>query len=239
MERLSTMLNLSTSYLNKMGQLNKAFSGEAGKKRLLGMRLANGRPVTWDHLESVISLYSEDGSTARFEKMLGIMVKESLSPDEVERRILTDRALHGKQPHAGGRPIVVPATPKGRLAAVLAISGLTLRKFEVHTNPVNSLAAAIRGMSQDEVVSNSQELLQESMLLRAQIRALADVCNDILLTDLDQSIQHVNRCLAVQAANGTVNGALNGAAHGDPAPAVSAGAAEASRMENEDAGAQP
>jgi hypothetical protein len=197
-ELLANSIGRSTSWLNKMAQLYRAYDSESKRRELLGMKLENGCPVSWKHLEQLLKLYPDKptDSKAAFVAMQKEMISKSLTPTDLEQRVATHNALTGQGGSKNaGRPIRIPADFRGRVARLIRETDAILKSArEIYASPQYGFLASIREMSQPKVAKESEQLAHEVAAVRSRLREILDVTNDRILSELDQAQKYIQQC---------------------------------------------
>lgn len=192
---LAQAVNRSESLLNKWGQLYRAYPTEEKKKKLLSLKLANGRPVTWGHHEKIFYLYSKDGDNSEYERVLKMAQDKSWGPDDLGQYLKTRRAVTGGvEAHAGGRPVGVPPTFHGRVTKGIKSTELMNKITEgVLVHPEYGLLVSLRSMGQEDIASQAEDLSSQLASLLANQRLLGDSLSRLGI-EIDAAITYIRQC---------------------------------------------
>lgn len=196
------ILGVSDGYVNKMAQLYRAFDTERKKEELLSYRMANGKPLTWGHLEQLLKLYSDEASRARFDEQLRFALNNNLTPDDIDKQIKLWRTVKGeKESRGGGRPTQIPPTFEGRYTRLVQHTDIICKNVpEIYEHPEHNFLETLKEMPQGKVADKAEEYKAMFSKMRENLETLRKFCDAQLQSAFPQALGYIETCVQAQAA---------------------------------------
>lgn len=205
MQLAAAVMGCTEGYCNKMAQLYRAFSTPARREELLAHRFpSSGAPLTWMHMEQLLKLYSDENSIVAFNDLLRQTLENEWSPDDVEAKIHQMKRLSGQpETRGGGRPTKVPRSLEQRANRLIKQTDVIVKNAgEIYNHEEHGFLPALKNLSQADVASKADELLDLTNKLKDNLTKVHELCTLKLGSDLPAMETYIRDCVRAAAESG-------------------------------------
>lgn len=152
---IASLFDKSESYVVKVRKLYKAFQEKKQLEELLGKRLAGSqRPLTWGHLDRLLSNYVPDTPNPVFDARLQMIIDKGMTARQFADWLKQQKIKAGARGSSGGRPRNVPPTVEGRMARFSGtLENLIKEDEDIYSHSEYGFKQTVMSMSQDEAAA--------------------------------------------------------------------------------------
>lgn len=193
----ASILERDERYVNKVGQLYRAFPSEGAREMLLSLRMRrSGKPLTWAHMEQLLKRFADEGRNDEFQRLIKKALDNDWSALDIEQYLKNQRTESGAETsRGGGRPTAVPPRFDGRINRLLShLSVVNKNAQEIYRNPSYDFVASISEMSQREVADNAGQIETAIGRLRTEFESMRQLLDDLETRQLPAVLDIVHKC---------------------------------------------